>query len=141
MVVEAGVIVLDSFALLAYLGGEPGGERVQAVLQHALRKESQALISLINLGEVLYITERELGLPEAQAVLAAIEQLPLRILPADKDAVLAAAHVKANCRMSYADAFAVAAAQASGGTLLTGDPEFKPVEGSIRIEWLPGKTP
>lgn len=135
------MVVFDSFALLAYLGGEPGGEAVQAALQRALRKESQALISLINLGEVLYITERELGLPEAQAVLAAIEQLPLRILPADKDAVLAAAHVKANYRMSYADAFAVAAAQSTGGTLLTGDPEFKLVEDEISIKWLPGKTP
>ncbi len=136
MTADQPVVVLDSYAMLAYLGGEPGMDRVQAVLADSGLMKSRVVMSIINLGEVLYITERELGLPKAQAVLAAIEQLPVEILPAGKDAVLAAAHIKASHRLAYADAFAAAAAQATGGTILTGDPEFTSVQDLIPIEWL-----
>jgi len=128
--------VLDSFALLAYLGDEHGRERVEAVLAAAARDECSTCVSVINLGEVLYITERERGLAQAQAALAALDQLPLRVLPADREAVLAAAHVKANHRLSYAGSFAVATAQALGATVLTGDPEFASVGSLVSVEWL-----
>jgi predicted nucleic acid-binding protein len=134
---ERPVTVLDSFALLAYLGREPGMGRVQSGLLEAAQGNGEVVMSIINLGEVLYITERELGLPKAQAVLAAVEQLPLQILPASKDAVLSAAHIKANHRLSYADAFAAGAALDTGGTILTGDPEFQAIQGLVKIEWLP----
>lgn len=130
------VYVLDSFAVLAYLGGEPGMARVQAILGTATRDRCRVVLSVINLGEVLYITEREMGLAQAQAALAAIEQLPIDILPATREAVLAAAHIKANHRVAYADAFAVAAAKVLGGTVLTGDPEFGEVEELVTVEWL-----
>jgi predicted nucleic acid-binding protein len=136
MTAEPPVFVLDSFAMLAYLGGEPGMTRVQSALIDSGQGKSQVVMSMINLGEVLHITERELGLPKAQAVLAAIEQLPVEMLPAEKDAVLAAAYIKANHRLAFADAFAVVAAFATGGTILTGGPEFTAVQDLIPIEWL-----
>jgi len=134
------VYVLDSYAMLAYLNGEPGMPRIRQVLDSAGRGECRAAMSLINLGEVLYITEREVSLVQAQAALAAVEQLPLDILPASREAVLAAAHIKANYRLSYADAFAAAAAQELAGTILTGDPEFTQVEGMVQVEWLESKA-
>ena len=136
MSAEPERFVLDSFALLAYLGDEHGRERVEAVLAAAARDECSTCVSVINLGEVLYITERERGLAQAQAALAALDQLPLRVLPADREAVLAAAHVKANHRLSYAGSFAVATAQALGATVLTGDPEFASVGSLVSVEWL-----
>ncbi len=129
-------VVLDSFALLAYLNAESGAARVEELLQRARRRRIHIYLSAINLGEVLYITERERGLPLAQRTLAAIEQLPIDILEATRDRVLAAAHVKAHHHLSYADAFAVAAAQELDGHLLTGDPEFASVEHLVRVEWL-----
>jgi predicted nucleic acid-binding protein len=128
--------VLDSYALLAYLGGEAGQARVAEILSAASRPTSRVLSSMISLGEVLYITERVYGLPRAQEVLAALEQLPLEILPASREAVLAAAHVKAHYAISYADAFVVAAAQEWGAVAVTGDPEFRAVEALIKVEWL-----
>ncbi len=132
------VYVLDSFALLAYLEGETGMPRVKEILVDSAQGRCLACLSLINLGEVLYITERENSVTKAQEVLAAIEQLPLQFLPASRDAVLAAAHIKARFSVSYADAFAVAAAQEHGGTVITGDPEFGAVVAIIDVEWLPG---
>ncbi|MBI2206831.1 MAG: hypothetical protein HYU41_23615 [Candidatus Rokubacteria bacterium] len=53
--------------------------------------------------------------------------------------VLAAAHVKARFALSYADAFAVVAAQDHEARILTGDLEFAPVveAGIVAVEWLP----
>jgi ribonuclease VapC len=133
---EHEVYIFDSFALLAYLNAESGAVRVEALLQMAQRRRTRVCLADINLGEVLYITERERGLPLAQRTLAAVEQLPIDILEATRDRILAAAHVKAHYRISYADAFAVAAAQELGGCVLTGDPEFAAVEHLVRVEWL-----
>ena len=137
---ELPVFVLDSFAVLSYLGGESGLARVQEVLDEALHVRCRVALSMINLGEVLYITEREVGLVQAQAVLAALEQLPIEILPATRESVLAAAHIKANYRVAYADAFAITAAQELGGIVLTGDPEFEAVETIVPVELLIGKV-
>ena len=39
-------------------------------------------------------------------------------------------------KMSYADCFAAALAKLRSAELITGDPEFKAVEGEIKIGWL-----
>lgn len=128
--------VLDSFALLAYLGGETGEGRTKEILHEAVLKENHAFMSLMNLGEVVYITERERGLAKAQEVLAVVERLPIEILPVNRQTVLAAAHIKASHSIAYADAFAVVAAQEQKGTLVTGDPEFESVKDIVQIEWI-----
>lgn len=135
--------VLDSSALLSYLEGEPGMPRVRSVLEGAAMGRHRVYLSLINLGEVLYITERERGLVEARRTLGAVDQLPLTIVQVSRATVLAAAHVKGCFPISYADAFAVIAAQDHGGVVMTGDPEFRPLADAsvIRVEWLPRRHP
>ena len=139
MPAESSAYALDSFALLAYLEGETGRSRVKQLMSEAQSGECSLYLSIISLGEVLYITEREQSLIQAQRVLAAIDQLPLQIVPASRAAVLTAAHIKARYPISYADAFAVALAQDHQCILLTGDPEFHSVaaDGLIAVEWLP----
>ncbi|MBI4585845.1 MAG: type II toxin-antitoxin system VapC family toxin [Planctomycetes bacterium] len=131
--------VLDSFALLAYLEGEVGMARVREVLEGAEAGEHNLYLSLINLGEVLYITEREKGLVQAHKTLAAIDQLPVKIVDVSRSTVLAAAHIKAHHPISYADAFAVVTARDYDGIIITGDPELKAVaaEKIVIIDWLP----
>lgn len=133
---EQPVYVLDSFAVLAYLSGEPGSAVVEEVLINAADGACRVMLSIINLGEVLSITERSGGLHRAQEALGLIRQLPIEILPADEQLVFAAAHIKANHALAFADAFAVAAGLQVGGTVLTGDPEFRTVEALVSIEWL-----
>ena len=131
--------VLDSFALLAYLEDEPGRPRVQAILEQAAKGQSQIWLSIVNYGEVIYITEREQGVSQAQRVIAALDQLPIAVIDADRTLTFAAAHIKAQTPIAYADAFAVALAVSRGATLLTGDPELRAVEGEVRVEWLEQK--
>jgi predicted nucleic acid-binding protein len=128
--------VLDTFALLAYLRDEPAAAHIEKVLGTAGKEKCRLFVSIINLGEVLYIIERRGGISKAQDVLALIRQLPIEILSADEQAVFSAAHIKASYALSYADAFAVAAAIHKNATILTGDPEFATVESIVTVEWL-----
>jgi predicted nucleic acid-binding protein len=133
---EPATYVLDSFALLALLGGEQGKARVKEILTECEQGEAQAFFSLINLGEVLYLIEREQGELKAHLALAAIDSLPVTLVPATRETVLAAAHIKARHRLSYADAYAVTAALQHQAILVTGDPEFKAVEKLVTVDWL-----
>jgi predicted nucleic acid-binding protein len=132
------VYILDSYAVLAHLEGEAGQATVGHILADAQAGRCNARFSLINLGEVLYMIERERGLQQAYLALAGIQQLPIEIVPASQEMVFAATHIKATCAVSYADAFTIAAAQAYGGIVLTGDREFEQADGLVKIQWLPG---
>ena len=129
---------LDSYALLAYFEGEKGKSHIEKLLYSAESGKCVLHLSMINLGEVLYITERERGRITAIRTLAAIDQLPLHIEPVSRTLMLAAAHLKASNAISYADAFAAATAQEFDCVLLTGDPEFRTLAraGFIKVEWL-----
>jgi predicted nucleic acid-binding protein len=133
---ELPVFVLDTFALLAYLQDKTGAARVQILLENAAKEKCHLCLSIINLGELLYIIERREGIAKTQDVLGLIRQLPLEILPADEETVFAAAHIKASHALSYADAFAVACAIQENATVLTSDPEFESVVSLIPVEWL-----
>jgi predicted nucleic acid-binding protein len=131
--------VLDTWALLAYLDGEPAAQQVRQVLRSARRKQGVVLLSLIAYGECLYVIEREQGLHQAQRAVGIIDQLAIRVMPADRLLVFEAAHVKARYPVSYADAFSVALAKQNHGRVMTGDPEFKAVESEVRVHWLPDR--
>lgn len=133
---DSSAYVLDSFALLAYLQDEPVASRVEQLLENAGKEKCRIFLSIINLGELLYITERRGGVAKAQDALALIQQLPIVVVPADEQVVFAAAHTKANHTLSYADAFVVAVAVQESAIILTGDPEFQSVESIVKVEWL-----
>lgn len=133
---EPTAFVLDSYALLAYLQDEPVGTRIEKLLDNAKKSKCRLYLSLINLGEILYIIERRGGIAKAQDALALIRQLPVEIPLVDEQTVFAAAHIKANHTISYADAFAVATAIQENATVVTADPEFQSVETIVHVEWL-----
>ncbi len=135
---EQSSYVLDSYALLSHFQDESGRGRIVELLEQAQRGKCRLLLSLINLGEICYLIERRQGLRDVHLVLAAIDSLPIEVIAADRDAVFAAAHLKTNYPISYADAFAAAAAQTHSAILLTGDPEFKALDSIIQIEWMSG---
>lgn len=129
--------VLDSYALLAYLGAEEGQRRVQELLKQAADGSEKLYLTIINYGEVLYIVERERGLAAAQMIVAAIDQLPIAVAEADRELTFGAAHIKANYPLAYADCFAVALARDMEGVVVTGDLEFSAVAELVDVVWLP----
>src|SRR5206468_3135171 len=125
-----------SFALLA-LAGEPGAGQVGALLSDA---SNENFISVINLGEVFYMTQRRRGEEAArQAWDTAFQEPNLAVVEATSERVRLAAEIKAGGRLSYADAFAAALARELSAPLVTGDPEFRALEraGTIEVVWLP----
>ncbi len=134
-VVPRAFYVLDSYALLAYFGDEEGAGIVADLIRRTAEDVS-LFLSLINFGEVAYITEREKGTQQAVELLEDIRRLPIILSRIDEERVLAAAHLKAYHPVSYADAFAIALAQEFGAAVVTGDPEFKRVESVVPVLWL-----
>ena len=129
--------VLDSFALLALLGREPGSEEVAKLLRRAQQKEARVLMTWVNAGEVAYIVERRFGVERLHVALAMMEATGLEMVPVVRELALLAAHIKAGHAIAYADALAAALAQQVTATLVTGDPEFRLLEGVVDILWLP----
>ena len=130
------MIVLDSYAVLAYLQGEPSAQDVRQAFRRAQKGTLEIFLSLINLGECIYVIERKQNFNEAQNAIVNIEALPLSVVPADRKLVFEAAHLKANYPVSYADAFAAALAMRHRARLMTGDLEFKALEKEVAIHWL-----
>jgi predicted nucleic acid-binding protein len=133
--------VLDAFALLALFRDETGADRVDSLLRRARAGQIEVLMSVINLGEVVYRTARDHSLKRSQEVSAFAQALAIEFIDADRSLALLAAGLKGVYRMSYADCFAAALAQRESATLVTGDPDFRQVEESIPIEWLPVEEP
>ena len=85
---------------------------------------------------MLYWHISKLSNNKAKEILLDILLLPIQLAEVTMDRVLAAAQVKAQYPISYADAFAVALAQELNATIVTGDSEFKQVESIVKLSWL-----
>lgn len=133
---EVDRVVLDSYAIVAYLLHERGAERVRDLLRKAEMGEVKLYINVVNLGEVYYIIARRKGVDIADFIIANLLKSPILFVHVDERLSLIAGRIKAFHRLSYADAFAVATAIDLNATLLTGDDEFRSVEGKVKIEWL-----
>jgi predicted nucleic acid-binding protein len=112
------LVVLDSWALLAYLKDEPAASRTETEWL-----EGGAAISSINLGEVLYIRIRATDEDSARSDVETIRRR-LTVIDPDWPQVVAAAEIKARGGLSYADAFCIATARQLEVPLWTGDPEI-----------------
>jgi predicted nucleic acid-binding protein len=133
--------VLDAWAVLALLQGEePAAARVKQLLNAVPSGDQEILISIINLGEVLYRIGKVKGEEEAWQTLDQMGRLPLTVIPADERAAFAAARFPIHCAISYADAFAAATASELDATLVAGDPELGQLENRIQIEVLERQT-
>ncbi len=128
--------VLDTFAILAYFLAEPGGEKVKELLRRAENGEISLAMSFINVGEAFYVLSREQGRAKAQSLLEDLRSLSIQFFDATEDRILAAAWLKAEYQISYADAFAASLAQELGASLVTGDPEFKNIKDELSVFWL-----
>lgn len=122
---------LDSWAVLRFLeGSSAAAQRVRQVM-----RRGRPIMSWINLGEVYYTIHRTAGAAEAEATIGMLRPL-VALDPVTAERVMAAARIKAQHPLAYADAFAVATAAAHGAVLLTGDPEITRRAVGCRVEDL-----
>ena len=129
-------LVFDSWAVLAYLGGEASSQEVADLIAGAHEDRIPMVMSCVNAGEVWYILAREASEAEADKAVADLLLLGIELIDADWPLTRIAGTFKARHKMSYADCFAAALAKERKAELLTGDKEFEQVEGEVTIRWL-----
>ncbi|MEK7617184.1 MAG: type II toxin-antitoxin system VapC family toxin [Patescibacteria group bacterium] len=128
--------VLDSFALLAYYNDESGSDKVEELLKKAQEKNILLYISEITIGEAYYVILRTRGIKIGEEYLANLLKLPIVLIPANLEQILAAARYKSKGGISYADCFVLAIAKEKKSTIITGDPEFLPLENQFPVLWI-----
>lgn len=132
----AAPAVLDSHALLAYFRGEESGLKVRDLLDKAASADRPLHMSDVNYAEVKYTLLKKDGTDAWEQAAEVLKSLPIDFHSTDRALADTAADFKARFRISLADAFAAALAKEKKADLVTGDPEFKPLEKEIKINWL-----
>jgi ribonuclease VapC len=127
---------LDSYALIAFLRDEPGAETVALILEKAGQHDRLVHMTEVNYAEVQHLIRHKDGDAVWQTIAAELVAAPIEFHPVDRRLADTAAEFKARFRISLAAAFAAALAKEKKAELFTGDPDFKAVEGEIRIVWL-----
>lgn len=133
---KPGSIVLDSWAMMAYLQGEKAAKKVVDILADAHANGDSLLMSVVNAGEVWYTIAQRAGTDRAEEAIELLRSLGIKFIDIDWATTQIAASYKAKGKISYADCFAAALAKQTNSPIITGDPEFKQVEKEIQILWL-----
>jgi ribonuclease VapC len=128
--------VLDSFALMAYFEDEPGADFVRGLIHKAVESDTNLLMTVVNLGEVWYSIARTNSAEVADQYIHEIKGMGIEVVDIDWALTRQAAAFKVNGNISYGDCFAAALAKLKKAELVTGDKEFKPLDGEIKISWL-----
>jgi ribonuclease VapC len=128
--------VLDSYALMAFFEDESGADLVRDLILKAEENRVNLLMSVVNLGEVWYSIARTNSPEVADQYIGEIKGMAIEIVDADWQLTRQAALFKVNGNISYGDCFAAALAKVKKAELVTGDKEFKSLEGEIKIAWV-----
>lgn len=136
MAKKAKAYVLDSWAVIAYLEDEPSGEQIEDLIATAHEEQIPIYMSVVNVGEVWYTMAREISEEEANTSVKLLRDLRIQFEDADWELTQEAARFKSQHKMSYADAFAAALTKTKKAELVTGDKEFKSLEGEVKIAWV-----
>jgi ribonuclease VapC len=122
--------LLDSSAVLAFLFGEEGANRVAELL-------GSAVVSSVNLTEVV-AKQYDKGVSKADIV-ANLADLDLTVIAFDDDLAIRAGELRPVTRhlgLSLGDRACLATAQAGGCTVVTADRNWSKLELDIAIEVL-----
>jgi ribonuclease VapC len=130
------LFVLDTSALLALRGNEPGADRVAQLLQLAIRRQCRVLVSFMTRMEVLYLLWRDDGEEQAREALRLLDSFAIVWVTCEPRILEVAAYVKSHGGLSVADSWIAATAIKNEATLIHKDPEFRKFKG-LDQELLP----
>jgi predicted nucleic acid-binding protein len=129
--------VLDSWGVVAFFEDEqPAAAKMEEILADSHEAGIALMMTAVNLGEVWYSLARAYSEKQADQALAQLLQMGVEVVPADWDLAYQSARLKVRGGISYADCFAVALAKSRKAEVVTGDTEFRQVEGEVKILWV-----
>jgi PIN domain nuclease of toxin-antitoxin system len=132
--------VLDSSAILRYLDGEAGSDRVAEILRDHMAGRCEALICSLHWGEIAGQTCKARGTGAMELVLSRLAAFGIRVVPVDGERAVRAALIKFRRAVPYVDAFGVElTADSRESIFVTADFDFKAAQREVKIEFLPVK--
>lgn len=130
--------ILDATALIGFFEDREGiAGKVEHLLEEAVRQDVPLLMSAVNWGEVFYVEWRYRGEAHARQAEANLLQMPIAVIPVDRERASRAGALKQKHGLGYADAFAAELAIERGAWLVTADPEFQKLGKVLSIYPLP----
>jgi len=133
--------VFDASAVLRYLDGETGADRIAEIITEKSAGVHRLLMSAVNWGEVAGVVCRVRGIQAVKGSLEFLTAIGIEVVPATEERAVRSAMIKAQKKIPYADSFGVElAGDSSDHILITADFDAKPAEQDIRIEFLPTKS-
>jgi predicted nucleic acid-binding protein len=132
--------VLDASAILRYLDGEAGADRVEDVIKGHLAGNNRIIVAAIHWGEVASVTWKRHGIETVDRVFFRLFAFGFEVVPATAERAVHSGLIKARKKIPYADAFGVdLAGDSPEHVLLTADFDVAPAKQDVRIEFLPAK--
>jgi predicted nucleic acid-binding protein len=130
--------ILDANAVLRYLESGPGdgSEKVLAIIEDTKRDAAQVWMSVVNLGEVLYVLMKTVDETTALQTIRSLQQV-ISIADADMERTTQAAMLKYRYKLDYADSFAAALAMEYNATIVSATPAFEKLERKLKWMKLP----
>jgi predicted nucleic acid-binding protein len=128
-------VVLDAFAILSLLEKEKGHEIVEDFLERSAKRKIEAYMNLLNWGEVYYTLMKRGQTPEAEEFWEGRKYYPIVFAEPTTKRIKEACRIKGRHSVSYADAFCIALATELNARVLTGDEEFKTIDG-LKLIWI-----
>lgn len=128
--------VLDANAVLDFVDGGPGMQRVKQILQEAFHERCSMMMSVLNWGEVFYLLWQRRGEEKARRTMNNLLRLPLDLVPVDFPQVLKAGEIKAVHKIPYVDCVAAALAEIRQAALVTSDRDFEKLGRRIQVLWI-----
>lgn len=132
--------VFDTSAIFVYTKSEEGVDTVEEILCLSSRERCNLYMSFISLMEIYYVSWQQKGKDIARELVVLIKSLPIQIVESNERLILQAGYLKANHRLSVADAIIAATAIEKSAVLVHKDPELENLSGYIKILKLPYKT-
>jgi PIN domain nuclease of toxin-antitoxin system len=132
--------VLDSSAVLRYLDGEAGADRVAEILKGHIGGRCAAIMSSLHWGEVAGQSCKMRGKQGMDLVLSRLSAFGIGVITVDGNQAVGAALFKLKRQIPYVDAFGVELTlNAPDRIFVTADFDFKPASRDVKIEFLPAK--
>lgn len=116
--------VLDTSALLALRGDEPGADRVETLLRAGRVGRTSILLSFMTRMEMLYRIAADENPEAARDAVRLIDAASVRWVSCDPNVLDEAARIKAAGGLSVADAWIAATAVTHDAVLVHKDPEM-----------------
>ena len=129
---------MDSSAILRYLDGEAGSDRVAEIIKDHMAGRCEAVICSLHWGEIAGQTCKHRGTGAMGLVLSRLAAFGIQVVPVDADRAVRAALIKFRTAVPYVDAFGVElTADSRESIFVTADFDFKSAKRDVRIEFLP----